>query len=354
MKKPLKTIGSLLALAALAGAQPVQAEAKYTLRWFLGHEDLDYFEQAAVDFKTVVEKESGGEIAVDIVFKAPDAPFESFDDPSIAGKVARGEVEMGHSFTDVMGSFDPRFHVFEAPYLFRGYRHLEGVFEGPVGADLLLGLRAKGIRGLSFTYSGGANGIATHKTQLRTPSDLKGLKIGALDNAVNRAWISALGAVHLPIPHQEKLDLVSLVKDRGADGLLITWRNLELVKNNADLKHMNMTGSSYLVSVTYINEKFYQSLPEKYQKLLTNASREAGIVERGKTVQLNETSRRLLRARGVRSVPVSEANRAAFQAALAPAYRDAIENTVGKDLIERIRNTQDGLQHPSIFGVVKR
>lgn len=332
----------ILGLALLAGSAEA---ADHTLRWHLGHENLDYFEEAALDFKKAVEKGSGGALEIEIVLKAKDGAAAGPD--AIAAKVAAGEVEMGHSFTDIIGGVDGSFHAFEAPFLLRGYRHLEGVFEGPVGEGMLEKLRAKGLRGLSFTYSGGANGIATKDKLLRRPEDLKGLKIGALDNAVNRAWLSALGAEMVPIEHDLGSEDVTPVH-QGLDGIVITWRNLELLDQSIDFKYMNLVGSSHLVSVTYINDAFFASLPEKHRDLLVRESRKAGVIERFKTIELNARSRRLLEGRGVRRVNVAAANRARFEAAVKPAYAKVLDAILGEDLLRALRAVDDAPDFPAL------
>ncbi len=116
-------------------ASPLHA-AKYKIHWYLGHSNLDFFEEAAANFKRMVETGSHGDIEVEVVTAASDAgqdnSAQSPSSPEIAAKVEKGEIEMGHSFTDVMGGLDHRLWAFEAPYLFRNYRHMEGVLEGPV------------------------------------------------------------------------------------------------------------------------------------------------------------------------------------------------------------------------------
>src|SRR5262249_42859465 len=135
MKRYVVGTAGLLALL-LSFSSPAHA-AKYTINWYLGHPNLDYFEEAAANFKKAVEAGSHGEIEVKVITLENDAlnGGKSASAPEIAAMVEKGQAQMGHSFTDVMAPLDPRLMAFEAPYLFRGYRHMEGVFEGPVGAD---------------------------------------------------------------------------------------------------------------------------------------------------------------------------------------------------------------------------
>jgi TRAP-type C4-dicarboxylate transport system substrate-binding protein len=352
MKTRLATALGLFAL--LAGVvSPAHAEAKYKIKWLLGHKNLDYFEEAAANFKKVVETGSHGDIAVTIVTQANDAaqdPAAQRSSPEIAAMVAKGEAEMGHSFTDVMGGLEPKMYAFETPFLFRDYRHMEGVFEGPLGEEMLDGLRAQHIVGLSFTYSGGATGVATTDRVIRGPEDMKGLKVGVFGDAVNEAWLSGLGAVPVRIEHNLE-GILPGAQAGKMDAVAVTWRNFERATLNQGFKYYNMPASTYLVSVTYINEKFYEGLPAEYRKLIKDASHEAGITERAKTIELNEAARREMLGKGVRPTYLTQVNRARFGQALKPAYAK-IEAVVGKEFIERIRKTADAPAHPEMARTV--
>lgn len=330
-------------------AAPAQA-AKYKIHWLLGHQNLDYFEEAAENFKKAVEAGSHGDIEVEIMTTQARKLDQQRSSQEIAAAVAKGEVEMGHSFTDIMGRTDPRLWAFDAPYLFRGYRHLEGVFEGPVGSELLEGLRAHQMVGLSFTYSGGASGIAAREREIRGPADMKGLKVGAYSDAVNEAWLKTLGATPVAIGHGQEDGLPAMASSGALDAVVITWRNFERAALDLSFKYVAMMDSSYLVSVTYVNEKFFDGLPRKYQTLLREASREAGRIERAKTIELNESAKRAMAGKGVRQIYLTEEGRKSFTEAFQPAYENSIEGLLGKDLVERIKNTQDSRIHPSIPG----
>lgn len=331
-----------------AAAVPSHA-AKYKIQWLIGHPNLDYFEESAADFKTIVEKQSHGDIEVQIVESKNlwEDSAEGRPGPEIAKAVAKGEAQMGHSFTDVMGGMDHRLWAFDLPYLFRDYRHLEGVFEGPMSTELLDGLKTNGIKGLAFTYSGGANGVATTDKPIRRLEDFKGLKVGMFGAAPDRAWVQALGATPVAVHHRED-GALPLAKDGGVDSMITTWRRFERSGLHQRFKYFNMVGSSYLVSITYINEKFYESLPPEYRKLLSDAVRQTARIERYKTIELNEEAKREMVARGVLPVNMTARNRARFVDALKPVYAGELEDLVGKDLIERLRAVPAGPEHPTL------
>lgn len=336
---------TLLTLLALSAAAPAAA-AKHEITWLLGHKNLDYFEEAAETFKRTVETGSKGAIAVKIVTLDEDTGAHPAKNPEIAAKVARGEAQLGHSFADVLGAVEPKMRVFEAPYLFRGYRHMEGVIEGPVGTALLAGLREKGLAGLSFTYSGGASGVATKDRPLRRPEDLKGLKVAVYGDEVEAAWLKRLGATPVAVEHRLEA-ILPLAREGKVDAAVITWRNFEQSSLHEDFRHFGLPGSTYLVSVTYANAKFFDSLPQDLRELVLNASREAARVERAKTIELNEKSKRLMLAKGVTPAHLSASGRKAFAAALKPADAE-IARLLGPDFVESVRRAPDGAVHPAI------
>jgi C4-dicarboxylate-binding protein DctP len=341
---------ALLMQTAPARAADNAKAPKYRIQWLLGHKNLDFFEEAAKDFKRSVETRSQGRIQVDIVQESADASPAA---PEIAGKVSRGEAQMGHSFTDVMGALDPQLYAFETPYLMRDYSHMEGVLDGPVGQQMLDGLKAQHLVGLGFTYSGGANGIASVDRPLRKPADLKGLRVGVYGDAVNAAWLESLGAKPVALAHD--LDRINELVSRGElDAVAITWRNFQRSGLEARFKYFNMPGSSYLVSMTYVNDKFFASLPKELQAMLVEESRKAGRIERAKTIKLNQDSMVGLMAKGVEPVQLTAAQKGEFSRALKPAY-EKIDGLLGRKLLESIKKAPDGAPSPLIpDGFAKR
>lgn len=333
--------GVAFLFALLCSALPAEA-AKHHIR-FLGHPSRGYFEETALRFKEVVEKESRGEISVEIVRPVAEPTEQALPGLEIdfVHTVAKGEAEIGHSYTNVLGSVDRRFLAFDLPYLFRDYRHLEGVYEGPMGKELLGGLREHRLQGLAFTYNGGANGVMTRDREIRRPEDLKGLKVGTYGHAADRAWLKSLGAIPVDINHLPN-SFLRMARTGKIDASMMTWGLFKRGDLMKEFKHANLLGSTHLASVIYINQKFFESLPPKHRKLLTDISQDVARVERAETIKYHEDARRQALAKGVREVFCSEENAAAFQKAVAPVYASTYDALVGKTLIERLRKVEPG------------
>jgi TRAP-type C4-dicarboxylate transport system substrate-binding protein len=345
-KSSIAFILGLLAMAVWlpsplqAGFGVGRSEPKYKIRWLIGHPSTDFFEEAAANFKKTVESKSHGEISVEIVTNENqwEDRIAGTPGPEIAEQVASGKAEMGHSFTDIMGGMDHKLWAFDLPYLFRDNQHLEQVFEGPIGAELLAGLSAHQMVGLAFTYSGGANFVSTRGRAITSPADLKGLRVAVFGDDVDNVWLTSLGAIPVSIKHREN-QVKDLSKEKSIDAAMLTWRRNYRLHLGKIYDHGSLEGATNLVSVTYINEKFFNSLPEEYRALIASASREAGRVERAETIELNARCKRRLLSAGMKSVELTAAQRRAFEEALRPVYANTLNGLVGKELIERIRNT---------------
>lgn len=350
MKKiTISAIAAACLLTPLAGQALPASPAKHKIVWLIGHRNLDFFEAAALKFKNTVEKGSNGDIEVQIV--ADGEPWQDAGTavkPEIADRVVKGEAQMGHSFTNVLGEIDPRLLAFDCPYLMKGYLHMEGVIEGPIGPELLEGLRGQNIVGLAFTYSGGAQGVASVGKEIRGPEDLKGLKVGVYGSGIDTAWLAALGAQPVALKH-DLPRFAGMTEEGAIDSAVVTWRRVRDTQLRDRYKYVNLMHSSYLTSVTYINAKFYDSLPPKYQELVKQSALSAARIERARTIELNETSKNAVMANGTVPVFLSGAARAKFEEALRPVYEASLNGIVGKDLIERIRKTENGAQLPSGF-----
>ena len=344
-----------LVLTVLALSAPALALAdapRHRITWLIGHENTDYFHDAAYAFRRAVEKGTDGRITVDIQPNASKWESEGRGVPGseIAQAVARGDAEMGHSFTNVMGAMDRRLWVFDMPFLFRDYAHLEGVFEGPLGDELLAGLGDHGLVGLAFTYSGGANIISTRDREIRGPEDLKGLRVAAFGNTVETRWLESLGAKAVSADNRED-KVLSLARRDEIDGAIMTWRRHQRgLGHDGSFKYGSIEGASYLASVTYVNKKFFESLSPEDRKVLMDAARDAGRIERSLTIDLNEQSKRRLMSKwGLRAAPLTAESRASFEKALAPAY-GSLAKLVGSELVRRIRETRgdDAMLGPAV------
>tara|TARA_Y100000815_G_C13334402_1_gene497255 strand:- start:31 stop:582 length:552 start_codon:yes stop_codon:yes gene_type:complete len=108
-----------------------------------------------------------------------------------------GTVGMTKVSTATMENFVPEFRVLGMPYLFKDGDHMFRVLEGEVGDELLHESEDKRLLGLAFYDSGDRNFYA--KKPIKSPDDLKGMKIRVMPSKTAIDMVQALGGSATPI-----------------------------------------------------------------------------------------------------------------------------------------------------------
>jgi len=56
--------------------------------------------------------------------------------------------------TPLLAGFDPRFLIFDMPFMFKDWSHVDKVLTSSIGADLMKSLEAKQIKAFNFSTAG--------------------------------------------------------------------------------------------------------------------------------------------------------------------------------------------------------
>jgi len=109
-----------------------------------------------------------------------------------------GNLDIAKVSTGVISTVVPEFGVFDLPYVFRDLNHMMATIKSKVGQDLVAKLEARNVKVL-FWMEQGTRSFYTASKQVRTPSDLKGMKIRTIASPVMVDTINALGASATPM-----------------------------------------------------------------------------------------------------------------------------------------------------------
>jgi tripartite ATP-independent transporter DctP family solute receptor len=113
-----------------------------------------------------------------------------------------GAVDLVKTSTAPLEGFVPGMAVFGIPYVFRDENHYWRVLDGPVGREILdLGTDKK-LKGLCF-YDAGSRSFYTRDRPVRSPADLRGLKIRVQNSRAAILLVEAMGAAATPIAFGE-------------------------------------------------------------------------------------------------------------------------------------------------------
>ncbi len=306
-----KTLLSLIATSVLLAAGSSAKELR------LGH--AMSLENAAhkgmVIFADKVKEKSGGDLTVRIF---PNAQLGSERDQ--AEQVVTGALDMAKINGSLAESFEPTFKTISIPFLFRDPEHMRKFMKSDVAEELLLSSKGtkKGFVGLTF-YDSGSRSFYSKKP-LKTPEDLKGLKIRVPESPTMMEMIKLLGARATPMPFTEiYTGLQQGVIDAAENNVssLVEMRHTEVAK------FYSMDQHTMAPDVIIISEATWARLDENEQKIV----KEAALESLDEQIKIwDETENANIEKAKELGVTFTEVDKASFREKVKPMLDKALED----------------------------
>ncbi len=247
---------------------------------------------AAEKFKELIERRSKGDIRVKIFHSA-----SLGNETEILQQVQMNSIQMAIVTGGPFDTFDPMVRVINYPFLFKDYQQVDQVLDGPLGAEILKSLESSGFKGLCFSENGFRN-LTNNKRPVRTPDDLKGLKIRVMASAIHKAIWQALGANPTPMPWPIYTELEQGVIDGQENPLwvMVVYKFYEIQK------YLTLTRHVYSFHIDVASLKWWNTLDAKTQRMIKDAMYEAAVYQRKDNRSKNAERLKFLKAKGMQVV----------------------------------------------------
>jgi len=322
-----KVIGSILiGLLAISLFSSVAFAAR-TIKIAHVVNEKDAFHQCALKFKELVEAGSNGELKVSIF---PNAKLG--DERALLERMKLGVVDAGIITGGPIINFMPRFGVFDLPFLFSSPEQAYKVLDGHVGRQMLGDMEQFGWKGLAYGERGFRN-LTNSKHEVKTPEDMKGLKIRLMQNPVYVDSFKALGANAVPMAWTEVLTALQQGTIDGQENPLNVIVSFKLYETQ---KYLSITRHAYAPNVIMFSMKTWNKLTPEQQKLVSDSAQAAAEYNRKLD---NDKAAEWLKFLKDQGMVVTYPDLAAFRKAVQPVY-EKYQDKFGKDLIDSIVNTK--------------
>jgi len=282
---------------------------------------------AGATFKGLVEGGSAGNVTVK-VFPASQLGNER----ELIEGTKIGTIQMSLVSGAIAGFYKPA-QVLDIPYLFASgpvaWKVMDGWFGKEMAADVL---KQTGMRVLAYAETGFRN-FTNSKLPIKSPADMKGLKIRVMETPVYVNMVKALGAAPTPIAWSE---VYTALQQKVVDGQENPVATIMQAKLYEVQKYIILDGHSYGVDFFLVNDKFYQGLPKETQELLKTAAQTSALVGRGVQTLNSATGISELQAKGMQVYSPTAAERAQFKDATQKPVRDYIASQVGTEWIDKL------------------
>ena len=170
-----------------------------------------------------------------------------------------GSLDITKVSTGVLENFSPNMKVLGLPYLFRDREHAFNVLDGPIGKQLLEETIFFRIKGLAY-YDAGSRSFYTKSKAIRTPSDLKGLKIRVMESVTAMKMVESMGGSPTPISWGE---LYTSLQQEVVDGAENNPPSFFLSKQFEVCKYYTLDEHTTLPDVLVSGSYFWRWFKEK-------------------------------------------------------------------------------------------
>ncbi|SHO57189.1 TRAP transporter substrate-binding protein [Vibrio quintilis] len=209
-------------------------------------------------------------------------------------------------------AFAPDYKLLSLPYLYKDRAQYDQVLQGPIGKKILASSHDSGFIGLAF-LDAGARSFYTDKP-IKTPSDLKGLKIRVQNSALSIDTIKALGGTPVPLPYGELYSALQQGVVDGAENNIPSYyssRHYEVKKVYSYDKH------TMVPDVLVVSTSTWDSLNDKQRKIIREVAAETVKVQDTNWSNYVDKSVKELKKYNVKFV---DSDISKFQDAVKPVY----------------------------------
>ena len=321
-------VGALLAVGGFAGLLRGQNDSSGPhLRVLKPAHSLDPshpVHQGMLHLKQRLEELSGGAMTVEIY---PSSVLGG--ETECLEQLQNGVLAMTKTSTGPMESFVPEIQVFGLPYLFRDTAHFWKFADSEAGRALLQKGAQRNMYGLCY-YDAGSRNFYTARRQIKSPDDLKGLKIRVLNSPMAIKMVEMMGASPTPISWGE---LYSALAQGIVDGAENNPPSFYSNKHYEICKYFSLDEHVVLPDMLLINTQIWNKLSPREQQWLQQAADESSRFQRELWAAKSDEALAAVKKLGVE---VYRPDKTPFMKKVAPMY-DAYQGTEIGKLVERIR-----------------
>lgn len=296
---------------------------------------------ALTAFKNHVEYKTEGGITVQLF---PSAQLGA--ERACAEQVQQGAVEVCLVDTGALAGFYNDIQVLSIPYLFKSSAHAWKVFDSPFFENLAEDMRAEtGIRIMSWGENGFRD-FTNNVRPIRSPEDLKGLKMRVMESPVFMRFVESFGAAATPMPGSE---IIMAAKQGVIDG----QENPAQVNYDYNLmdvqKYMSTDEHILGVHAFIINDKFFEGLTDDEKAVVLEAAMLAARIENTQKLAGAKKYIDLIKAKGVEVHMTTMAEKAAFAEVSQEPVLEYLREQVGPDLVQGLLDTATSYE-PDLYG----
>lgn len=264
-----------------------------------------------------LEADFGSDVAVKYIWNIMDLGYLGKD---ILWLVESGLLSAGYQSSSYLTDRVAELGFLDLPFLFENNGHARANMDGALGDHLTAKIEAQTNFRILGYFENGFRHISNRLRPVRGPVDLAGMTIRVLPSAVHEKTFSLLGAA----PKQMDLTkAIAGVTDGSLDAQENPFANTVTYGVHHHHPYHTMSGHFYLSRPLFANRTQFDGWPEDLRSAFAIATRDAVRLQRDLAETEAVDARRAIEDAGGEIAELTQAEHAAFAAAVASMLDDA-------------------------------
>src|SRR5690242_1069820 len=254
----------------------------------------------------------GAHISVDYVWNIMDHGHRAED---ILTLVENGEITLGYQSSSYLPDRVPELGFVDLPFLFGQRDQARAAIDGELGRYLSRSIEARINYRILGYFENGFRHISNRLRTVRTPADLKGMRIRVLPSEVQARTFELLGAVPL---RWDLTEAIAAIKAGTIDAQENPFANTVTYGVHKFHRFHTVTNHFYISRPIFLHRPAFESWPQDLQRAMTAAIQRAVEFQRGLAIEEDREARAAILAAGCEITELDPEQHAQFQAAVAP------------------------------------
>jgi len=318
-------VGAAIALAFAGSA----ATADSWRAWNI-HSD-GHPNTAAMDrFAELVADYTGGDVTVDVFHGGVLG-----SQPDALEQVQLGAIDIGNFNLGPIGPLVQEANLVSLPFIFRDVPHMFRVLDGEAGDIISAAMGDAGILPIGW-FDAGARSFYNNTGPINSPDDVAGMRIRVMNNDLFTGMVDAMGGNGTPMAFSEVYQSLSTGVVDGAENNFPSFLN---VSHYEVAGYYSLSEHLIIPECICVNTGVFNALSADNQAAVRRAAEDASLYQRELWAIATAEARATVEEAGV--VVNEIADKAPFQAAMAPVYQQYLEaNPSMRRLVEIAQATE--------------
>ncbi len=218
---------------------------------------------ALTEFADKVFEDTNGRIRIDIY---PNAQLGSENE--VLEQLMAGIIPITKVSAPTLATYNEGYHSFGLPYIFNDTEHYYRVMDSDIMRDFFMSTEDDRFIGLTY-YTSGSRSFYTAHTAIRTPKDLKGLKIRVQDMKSQTDMLKQLGGTPVAMSYGE---VYTALQTGIIDGTENNETALTSGKHGEVCKVYSFDQHTMIPDMVVMSSKAWHMLSEEDQEIFIEAA----------------------------------------------------------------------------------